>query len=317
MGLDSPPRCHGDLGNPHVPLFIAEGFKKVDCACSRGGCWICINGVWNYRGRNADGGKTMLAEWEDVALNGRKVYLVFDSDILEKMPVYQALARLREWLKSKGADVWIIYLPSKPTGEKMGVDDWYVEDSSRTLDDLLKLAKKELVKPALDPHETEMTRVEDVLPGLPPGLASGLVVPLGYELGAGGIARMRLDRRSEDALEERRISIAPEPIFIAGRMEDIFTTEQLFVLVYRQGERWVRKVIERSVAMDARKLVALSAMGFPTTSGRAAGAVEYLADFESANIKHLPVAKTTTQMGWGPSGGRAFLWGEDLLQEGT
>ncbi len=36
MGLDSPPRRHADLGNPCVPLFIAEGFKKVDCACSRG-----------------------------------------------------------------------------------------------------------------------------------------------------------------------------------------------------------------------------------------------------------------------------------------
>lgn len=318
MGLDSPPRCHADLGNPRVPLFITEGFKKVDCACSRGGCWISVNGVWNWRGENADGGKTVLADFEQVALNGRKVYLVFDSDIVEKMPVYRALERLRGWLKSKGADVWIIYLPSKPTGEKMGVDDWYVEGPSRILDDLLKLAKRELVKPALDPRETEMKRVEDVLPGLPSGLASGLVVPLGYELGSGGVAQLRLDRRAGDDLEERRVSIAPEPVFIAGRMEDIFTNEQLFVLVYRQGERWVRRAVERSVAMDARRLVSLAGQGFPTTSGRAGGVVEYLADFESANTKRLPVAKTTTQMGWQPGGSsRDYLWGEDLQQEGA
>ena len=46
----------------------------------------------------------------DRALNRRFVYLVFDFDIMQKRPVYQALRRLRGFLDRRGAIVSIIYL---------------------------------------------------------------------------------------------------------------------------------------------------------------------------------------------------------------
>lgn len=316
MAIDSPPRCHPMLGNPNIPAVFTEGIKKGDAGAGRGMCMLALIGVWNFRGRNDEGGKTVVADLDDVALNERVALIVFDSDVMRKYEVYAALERFSGVLKRRGAEVLYAYLPSGPNGEKVGLDDWLTADPARGLDDLMRLSTKDLVKPAIDPSETELRQVTDALPGAPGNLAAGLVVPLGYELGAGGVAQLKLDRRSEDALEERRISIAPEPIFIAGRLENVLTGEQWFVLVYRQGSRWVRKVVERSVAMDARKLVSLSGHGFPTTSGRAGGVVEYLADFEAANINHLPASRTTPQLGFQPIGddGLGYLWGEKILK---
>ena len=36
--------------------------------------------VWGWRGRNGKGGKLAVADWHDIALNGRRVVLAFDSD---------------------------------------------------------------------------------------------------------------------------------------------------------------------------------------------------------------------------------------------
>jgi hypothetical protein len=104
MALDVHPFCRESLKDPGVPLFITEGIKKGDALVSRGLCAVALIGVWNWRGTNEHGGKLALPEWESVALNGRKVYVVFDSDVMEKREVYAALCRLKNFLESRGAD---------------------------------------------------------------------------------------------------------------------------------------------------------------------------------------------------------------------
>jgi Domain of unknown function (DUF3854) len=104
MALDVHPFCRERLGDPTAPLFITEGIKKADALVSRGLCAVALIGVWSWRGTNEYGGKMALPEWESVALNGRKVYIVFDSDVMEKREVYAALCRLKNFLESRGAD---------------------------------------------------------------------------------------------------------------------------------------------------------------------------------------------------------------------
>jgi hypothetical protein len=104
MALDVHPFCRELLKNPGVPLFVTEGIKKDNALVSRGLCTVALIGVWNWRGTNEHGGKMALPEWESVALNGRKVYIVFDSDVMEKREVYAALCRLKNFLESRGAD---------------------------------------------------------------------------------------------------------------------------------------------------------------------------------------------------------------------
>ncbi len=301
MALDSPPRCHPWLADPSIPLWITEGQKKGDAGASYGLCMISLIGVWNFRGTNEFGGKTALAEWEDVALNGRRVYMVFDSDVMQKIEVYRALSRLRSFLKGRGADVHVVYLPSGPGGEKVGLDDFFAADRSRSRDDLLALAEKELRKP---PREvSEHRKLLEVLEDAP---ASGeLVVPPGYGVSRGGVVRVEERAGRDGEVAEKRTDIAPRPLFLAGILDDVSGPgrKKRFVIVYRYRDEWVRAVVDRGVALDARKLVHLADGGMPITSGRTGGVVEYLADFESANLDRLPYARVSAQLGWQPGGG--------------
>ena len=101
MALDVHPFCREKLGDPTVPLFVTEGIKKGDALASRGLCAVALIGVWNWRGTNGAGGKTALPEWENVALNGRRIYVVFDSDVMLKPEVHAALVRLKIFLESR------------------------------------------------------------------------------------------------------------------------------------------------------------------------------------------------------------------------
>lgn len=150
MALDISPTTRSLIGDPSIPLWITEGAKKGDALVSQGCCAIAVIGVWNWRGTNGEGGKTALPDWESVALNGRTVYLVFDSDVMTKKEVYAALSRLKDFLKNRGASVLVVYLPSGPSGQKVGVDDFLVQ--KHTVDDLIALATPELLPCPNIPH---------------------------------------------------------------------------------------------------------------------------------------------------------------------
>lgn len=142
MVLDIPPACRGKLGDPTTPIFITEGVRKADSATSRGLCCVSVIGVWNWRGKNELGGKTLLADFESIAFNGRQVYLVFDSDVMTKPEVHMALERFKAVPESRGAKVAVVYLPAGRAGVKVGLDDYFAAGNS--VDDLLALASPTL-----------------------------------------------------------------------------------------------------------------------------------------------------------------------------
>jgi len=65
----------------------------------------------NFKGKNLLGGVTLLADFDYIAFDGRDVRIVFDSDIMDKPGVRQAMERLTEHLQRKGAHVGTVYLP--------------------------------------------------------------------------------------------------------------------------------------------------------------------------------------------------------------
>jgi len=109
--LDVSSRVRPLLDDPAIPLWITEGARKVDAAVSHGLCCIGVNGVWAWRGTNAKRGKTALSDWEVIALNGRTVYLAFDSDVTTKASVQGALVRLAAFLSARSATVQFVILP--------------------------------------------------------------------------------------------------------------------------------------------------------------------------------------------------------------
>ena len=138
LRLDVPPRCRSMLKDPSIPLFITEGIKKTDRLAQEGLCVVGLpGGVWGWWGTNTDGGKTALGDWDEVALNGRRSVVVFDSDVMTKPPVRQALDRLTAFQVSRDADVWWIFMPQDGDA-KVGVDD-FLKD--HTLEELASYAR--------------------------------------------------------------------------------------------------------------------------------------------------------------------------------
>jgi hypothetical protein len=150
MAVDVHPRILDLIRDPIVPLFITEGIKKADAAICGGLCCIAVIGTWNWRGTNERGGKTVLPDWDYIAFKdandrSRQVYICYDSDVMLKREVHQALARLAAFLKSKGASVAFIYLPHGEHGAKVGLDDYLA--AGHTSADVLRLASP-------SPHES-------------------------------------------------------------------------------------------------------------------------------------------------------------------
>jgi Domain of unknown function (DUF3854) len=139
-GLDVPPGVGPKLGDPAVPLWVTEGCKKADAAALAGLACVALPGVWSWRGNNGNGGKTAIPDWHDVALNGRRVIIAFDSDVTRKRPVRSALNELAGYLSSKGAHVDYCHLPDDDPG-KTGLDDYLAAGHDGS--DLLKLVRPE------------------------------------------------------------------------------------------------------------------------------------------------------------------------------
>jgi len=122
--LDVPPQILGKLADPRPPLWVTESPLKADAAVSAGLVCIATFGVWGWKGSNSRGGKLALPDWEHIAIAGRDVYLVPDSDVTTNEKVANAVARLGRMLASRDANVRYVTLPPAADGTKTGLDDY-------------------------------------------------------------------------------------------------------------------------------------------------------------------------------------------------
>lgn len=125
LKLDVHPRCTRYIKDPHVPIFFVEGIKKADALISAGAeCVVALSGVNNWRGKNEEGGKTLLADFEFIALNDRDVYIGFDSDMWTNLNVGEAFKGFKGVLEYKKSRVHGLKFPDGEDGKKMGADDF-------------------------------------------------------------------------------------------------------------------------------------------------------------------------------------------------
>src|SRR5262249_39810973 len=122
--LDVHPSRREFLQQPDVHLIFTEGVKKADALAGVGYPVVALSGVWSWRTKNESGATTVLGDFEDIALQGRGVSLIFDSDARTNPNVRMALERFAEFLRSRGAKVRLVLPPELPSGEKQGVDDY-------------------------------------------------------------------------------------------------------------------------------------------------------------------------------------------------
>ncbi|MBT9168959.1 MAG: hypothetical protein DDT19_02311 [Syntrophomonadaceae bacterium] len=119
-----PQRVKPILDDPFIPLYIAEGEKKALKACQEGLYCIAVSGLWNW----SNGKKELISEFDQIAFEGRTIYIVPDNDWLQPNKhgyiknLKQAVYELADRLKIRGAKVFIVELPQ---GElKEGLDDF-------------------------------------------------------------------------------------------------------------------------------------------------------------------------------------------------
>lgn len=139
LSLDVHPSVQPLLGNPQVPLWVTEGVKKGDALASAGACAVALmGGVDGFRGTNEHGGKTILPEWEHIALNGRRVIVVYDSDFATNPNVQRAQRKLCDFLRYRQALPTPVVWPEAYQQKKWGVDDFLADH--HTLGELLAMA---------------------------------------------------------------------------------------------------------------------------------------------------------------------------------
>jgi hypothetical protein len=130
IALDVTPTQRQHIGSARRPLWFTEGAKKADALASRDVCAVALTGVWCFR----------TDDWDRIALDGRRVYIAFDNDVMRKRSVHSALEALAKLVAGYGAIVHFVYLPEDEG--KVGVDDFLA--AGHTLDELYALAEDEL-----------------------------------------------------------------------------------------------------------------------------------------------------------------------------
>jgi len=132
------------LDDVSVPIDITEGEKKALKACQEGLYCIGITGLWNWK---VKGENKLIADFDNIALEGRAVIINPDNDFLEpnrkgeRKNLKQAVYGLAYLLIDRGAKV---YWRERPQGDqKIGLDDYLCNHS---VDELKQLPTCEIKK---------------------------------------------------------------------------------------------------------------------------------------------------------------------------
>lgn len=135
-----PPKVKQILSNPAIPLYFTEGEKKTLKAVQEGIDCIGLPGLWNWGKKLNDGAYELLPDFDQIALDGRTIYLIPDNDWRDPdrkgkpKNLKQAVNELAYCLIDRGVRVNWIALPQE--GEKVGMDDYLCD---HTVEDFEKL----------------------------------------------------------------------------------------------------------------------------------------------------------------------------------
>jgi putative DNA primase/helicase len=106
------------IDDPSIPIALDEGAKKAGMLMTLGFVALALCGVWMGLKK---GGKELVNNLALLAVQGRPITIVFDSDLAFKTSVQLALKALATVLKQKGCIVSVAIIPLEL--ECKGIDD--------------------------------------------------------------------------------------------------------------------------------------------------------------------------------------------------
>lgn len=281
------PRFRPALGDPAIELWITEGTKKADSLASHGIVAISLSGVYGWRGRNDDGGKLLLPDIEEVAWNGRRVVLAFDSDVIRKAQVQKALNRYRSILTGKEANVSLLHLPDRGDS-KTGVDDFLarLRDKGASHEERLDELRS-LIEPGSFTFHIPLEKAF-----LHPTTGEQLYNPQGYTMAHG-----RLTYSPPTGGASKHIYaglLAPERISVDAETDERYLT----IRFGRSRELEGTVTAPQKVLSTAQGVIKeLAAKGAPVHDGNARDVARYISEFVAENKGRLPHGVVSRRLG--------------------
>ena len=163
------PRLREQLADASVPLILVEGEFKAIRAVQDGFCCVGLPGVSGWSKPRTEAEKAtrkprqLRPDFDQIALDGRAFYIVFDSDVLDKRSVHWEEWFLSRALLERGTDVQCVRLPDGPDGEKTGLDDFLNRVGDNGPNDFRRLMAeaKPPERPDFSIHNYRLVTVED------------------------------------------------------------------------------------------------------------------------------------------------------------
>jgi hypothetical protein len=279
--LDVLPSYREELKNPATDLWITEGAKKADSLATEFNTTIVpvnINGVWAWRGTNTYGGKLVLPDLDEVAINSRKIKLAFDSDVVRNLQVLNALQRFGYLLEARGAAEILVLILPQDGDEKLGVDDALA--LGWTQDQLC--AHLVPLGQAISVGREKLCRH--------PETGKVLYLPAGYINTGKSIARVD---RNEPHI------IYPGQLIVSATGVDLQTEAETMTIRFNgRGDKPVEVTAPRRDLAKAKGVIDhLADRGAAVSDSNARDVAKFLTDFAYENREALPHRPHTNRLG--------------------
>lgn len=290
-------RAGGWYRDASKPLVWLEGEKKALLLDQLGFVPIGGTGVFCF---HDVAHKDSAGVWrlhptirEHVEIAGRTHLIAFDSDAETNADVKLAARRLAGMIEAAGGVPRFVRIPGLETGEKLGIDDYFVVHGEAATRTLLG-AGGEHIEPL--PVEDPFTPLTSVPAFRDAPVEPRLRMPYGFKVDNHG-ALWEVAYAKEG--EAKETFVAHSAILLRRVLLDLYSGEERIEVTFARQGGWRKAVVDRRVLVDARLLVAdLASLGAPVDSNNASKVVKWLTDLEATNEQRLPRTTCVTRCGW-------------------
>lgn len=300
-------RASGWLADTGRDLLLVEGEKKAALLDQLGYATIGSTGVDCFHDKPY---REATGLWrfhelilKHVALAGRRVLIVFDSDAASNEDVMTAARRVTAMCDAAGAKEALLVRIPEDGPKKYGIDDYFVAFGEVATRNVIEQRRERLVPLVNDESAFTVTK-HKALGGIP--VDDAVRIPRGYSIDKDG--RLTEAGGSEDVIER-------SGIFIRRIVSDLYSGAENVELVFRRAGTWRTVCVPRRSIVDSRQLVAeMGPVGGPVDTNTASKVVTWLRDFEAENEKRLPHATSVGRCGWHRVGEHTiFVLGAEML----
>ena len=161
-----------------------------------------------------------------------------------------------------------------------------IRDFERSVNHQIKVGKEQAI---------EFDVLEGGRPIQLPGInLHGAVEPIGYTV----TPEEGIRRAATSFGEAVELSIAPEPVVISRKLENVDDGQERLEISFRRNGRLKSIRVPRSSVLQKNQIVRYADNGLPVNSGTSEAMVSYLAAYEAQNKDHIPCVRSIDRIGW-------------------